>query len=277
MKTTCPNCNASYRVEDEKVPRGGAQIKCPKCGTFFVVMRLAPKDAPKPPSPPPVEMPPPQPQPQPKVASYRRDADGLQAEPKQPTHSDHVGSRARGISAIRAQSGIAPPPPVPAAEAATDEQPVQSEPLQTSDAHVDATSRPRKKAGLLLWGAVIATYLLLLVGAIITLTRYGIWDLSPYLPLREIGIEPPAQVAEQETANGSELAKPDPEAVFGKAVSEGASALQRKNFSKAVLEYNRALSVHPDSREALDGLAKAFEGLGDRERALHTLNMAKSN
>ncbi len=126
-------------------------------------------------------------------------------------------------------------------------------------------------------GALVATYLLLVVLVVITLTRYGIWDLTPYLPLKEIGIEPPQRAAEMEPGGGLELEKPDPEMVYSKAISEGAQALEAKNFSKAVLEYNRALSVHSDSREALEGLAKAFEGLGDWERARNTLNMAKSN
>ncbi len=126
-------------------------------------------------------------------------------------------------------------------------------------------------------GALVATYVLLVVVVVITLTRYGILDLTSYLPLKEMGIEPPQRAAEKEPGGGLELEKPDPEMVYGKAVSEGARAVEAKNFSKAVLEYNRALSVHSDSREALEGLAKAFEGLGDRERARHTLNMAKSN
>ncbi|NMB76397.1 MAG: hypothetical protein GYA21_14865, partial [Myxococcales bacterium] len=52
MKVTCPQCSTSYRVGDEKVPAGGAQIKCPRCSHLFVVRRPGEPAAP-PASPPP--------------------------------------------------------------------------------------------------------------------------------------------------------------------------------------------------------------------------------
>jgi predicted Zn finger-like uncharacterized protein len=33
---TCPGCASKYRVRDEAVPPGGAELKCPSCGAVFV-------------------------------------------------------------------------------------------------------------------------------------------------------------------------------------------------------------------------------------------------
>lgn len=128
-----------------------------------------------------------------------------------------------------------------------------------------------------MWSAIITTYLMLVAGVAVTVTRYGIWDLTPYLPLREIGIEPPPQESIAPSEIQPDLVKPNPALVFGKAIEDGASALRAKDFSRAALEYNRALSVKPDSREALGGLAKAYEGLGDREQARRLLSLARGN
>ncbi len=37
MIASCPQCDARYRVKDEKIPDRGARITCPKCGHRFVV------------------------------------------------------------------------------------------------------------------------------------------------------------------------------------------------------------------------------------------------
>ncbi len=36
MIVTCPGCGSKYRVRDEAVPQGGAELKCPSCGAVFV-------------------------------------------------------------------------------------------------------------------------------------------------------------------------------------------------------------------------------------------------
>jgi predicted Zn finger-like uncharacterized protein len=36
MIVTCPGCGAKYRVRDESVPQGGAELKCPTCSSVFV-------------------------------------------------------------------------------------------------------------------------------------------------------------------------------------------------------------------------------------------------
>jgi hypothetical protein len=242
-------------------------------------MRLSTKEMPKQVPKAPVNTPSNQPQPPSTVVSRQNDGNVAPGKPKQPVHSDHISSRARGVSAIRAQSGITSPPAGLGRDALNiDKSSAPAlEVVQLLDYQLDGASKGRQKAGILMWGAVVMTCLLVLVGVVITLTRYGIWDVTPYVPLKEIGIEPPQLVVEKEPGEKLELEKPDPEMVFSKAFREGTNALQAKNFSKAVLEYNRALSVHPHSPKALGGLAKAFEGLGDREQALHNLNMAKSN
>lgn len=33
---TCPGCASKYRVRDEAVPAGGAELKCPSCGAVFM-------------------------------------------------------------------------------------------------------------------------------------------------------------------------------------------------------------------------------------------------
>lgn len=44
MIVTCPSCNAKYRVRDDAVPQGGAQLKCPECDTMFLAHRPAHND-----------------------------------------------------------------------------------------------------------------------------------------------------------------------------------------------------------------------------------------
>src|SRR5687768_2550387 len=36
MIVTCPGCGSKYRVRDEAVPAGGAELKCPSCQAVFV-------------------------------------------------------------------------------------------------------------------------------------------------------------------------------------------------------------------------------------------------
>lgn len=39
MRVSCPNCNARYKVDDERVPPSGVTIRCPKCQTRFTATR----------------------------------------------------------------------------------------------------------------------------------------------------------------------------------------------------------------------------------------------
>lgn len=36
MIVTCPSCSAKYRVRDEAVPPGGAELECPECKSHFI-------------------------------------------------------------------------------------------------------------------------------------------------------------------------------------------------------------------------------------------------
>ncbi|MDT8395236.1 MAG: FHA domain-containing protein [bacterium] len=37
MKLTCPTCNTSYRIADEKIPPSGARANCPNCGQVILI------------------------------------------------------------------------------------------------------------------------------------------------------------------------------------------------------------------------------------------------
>ncbi|MFO8070392.1 MAG: tetratricopeptide repeat protein [Polyangia bacterium] len=39
MKVNCPGCNASYKVDDGRIPPSGLKMRCPKCSTSFRVAR----------------------------------------------------------------------------------------------------------------------------------------------------------------------------------------------------------------------------------------------
>lgn len=137
------------------------------------------------------------------------------------------------------------------------------------------------RAGVLTWIAMVVVLAMVLTGGAVTLTRYGLVDFSSYLPMQRFGIVFPLQAADPKTA-GSLGAAPqvpdqgDPDVMFRKAVSEGRLSLRSKRFSKATVEFKRALTVHPGSVEALEGLAKAFGGLGDKQRAIEALQKARS-
>jgi len=412
MKATCPSCSTSYKVGDEKIPDMGAQIKCPKCGTLFVVRRppAAPAPAPAPVlPPPPVSIRPPTPVPsqpmiapqppfvrmpvgqavgQGRAAAHEQSTPidvlvgGVAAPPPQapapaPSHPAPAGSKTpnldaltgeafvslatqaemteaaeiaakqpRGVSAIRAQSGAARKPagaglldgfkvrtqrgltydfssreamerwlidrddlagcevnepggnwvpavdvlsrrqstsrpapaagPPPGAVVLETEKPPQApfaQPLRMAVAGRAVGDR----AGAVVWIALVFMFLALLAGVAVTLTRYGIFDLSTVLPLQELGIHPPAATGPVIPIKSTGAPKPqDPEQVYAKAMGDGSQALRSARFSKAAMEYNRALSVHPGSVEALEGLSKAYLGMGDKDRALELKKKAQS-
>ena len=37
MKITCPSCQTSYQIADDKIPAGGARANCPNCGQMLLV------------------------------------------------------------------------------------------------------------------------------------------------------------------------------------------------------------------------------------------------
>jgi len=340
MKASCPSCSTSYKVADKKVPDAGAQIKCPKCNTLFVVRR--PPEAsqvPAPAAPPPAT-------PAPSLHEQSTPLNAIMGEspsvPQQPAAAAEKvepARQARGVSAIRAQSGVkaqAPTAPIMGAyrvrtqkgltyDFSTREAMVRwlrerndltgceaSEPegeWQPAHAFIEAvplgdtgeakeapppglfrpvrldkgalpklTVRPiSPEAGVFVWVAVGLSNLLVVLVAAATLTRYGVVDLSPYLPLEAVGIRAPGQPAGTEDSKMPEAAGPEnPEKVYSKAIGLARRSIRAKRFSKAALEYNRALSARPDSVEALDGLAKAYKGLGDRGRAEAVLEKVKS-
>jgi predicted Zn finger-like uncharacterized protein len=329
MKATCPSCSTSYKVADEKVPESGAQIKCPKCNMLFVVRR--------PPEPVSAVQVPPKP-----AAPAHEQSTPLHAltgespapVPAAPVPAEKIdpARKARGMSAIRAQSGVKVQDSYHVRtqkgltyDFSTREAMVRwlrerndltgceaSEPGQgwrpaheflevvplDDGAGVRAApavglappARPAQAirpklamrfespdAGVFLWVAVGLTAVLVVLVAAATLTRYGVVDLSPYLPLRAVGIRAPG------TSSGTDVPTvPDAtdlgnrEKVFNQAINLARQSIRAKRFSKAALEYNRALSIRPKSVEALEGLARAYNGLGDRDRAEAVLENVKS-
>ena len=147
----------------------------------------------------------------------------------------------------------------------------------TSASLEGARARPMgEQAGALLWMLSMVTLVgMLLVGAA-TLTRYGVVDFSAYLPLDSVGITFPGVASDDPEENPPKIkGQKDPEKVFRKALSAGKRSIRMRRFSKAALEYNRALSIHQGSVEALEGLAKAYKGLGDRDRAAAAMQKAR--
>lgn len=69
MQAQCPSCTSLFEVDPRRIPPSGAQMRCPKCGTSFVVKPTpsetheidlpavkapSPPNKPVPPPPPPV-------------------------------------------------------------------------------------------------------------------------------------------------------------------------------------------------------------------------------
>lgn len=409
MKAICPNCQAAYRVADEKVPDTGAQIKCPKCEHTFVVKRPQ-ETSPVPPAPstapPKVRITTGSSSPKsdedlfgalpPASDSASTDLSHLQSTPAEAlSNTPNIDalsgeafisvapksevesaprlakkSSSRGVSAIRAQSGVsnlldgfrvrtvrgltydfpsrqamlrwlgdredlegyqaaepggdwvpveqitgassgAAAPVVSSPMAPRQAQPkVSADKLKSAD-NADpsrplevervkpvvpvlpgapvpdgtASSDPYSayagpKAGPLLWIAVFVTFVLVLAAGSVTVTRYGLLDLSSFLPLEKVGVVFPVTKGVSNNKSLDDIKvntnKVDGEAVFSKALTAGRRALASKRFSRAALEFNRARAVHPGSAKALDGLARAFMGLGDVQRAKEVMKKARA-
>jgi predicted Zn finger-like uncharacterized protein len=46
MRVTCPSCQAAYNIDDQRIPPGGAKLKCSRCQTLIPVRAAAPADPP---------------------------------------------------------------------------------------------------------------------------------------------------------------------------------------------------------------------------------------
>ncbi len=378
MKVTCPSCSTSYRLVDDKVPDSGAQIKCPKCGTIFVVRRKQQESKPAAGTsvPPAAATPPAAPVPGPAaehhaqatplsdIVSQTPNLDALSgegfvsvAEPSEmralaeqeqlsaaatSAVGEHAATRAPGVSAIRAQSGARPKASllesfrcrtvrgltydfptraamirwlserddldgceaaepggdwIPAAGlmefqataskgtaemiAFTPGTPIVEAKLPahpSPQAKIYRTSGPGENMiAAILWSLAVIMLLATLFVAAGTITRYGVLDLSPYLPIESVGVVFPGDEKSDTTSDVPSLgAAPDPEKTYRRALTAGRRAILARKFSRAALEFNRALSVHPGSAHALQGQAKAYTGLGDRDRALAVIKKARS-
>ncbi len=53
MRVTCPSCQATYNLDERRIPPGGAKLKCTKCQTVFPIQAGAPDAVPLPATPPP--------------------------------------------------------------------------------------------------------------------------------------------------------------------------------------------------------------------------------
>jgi tetratricopeptide (TPR) repeat protein len=128
-----------------------------------------------------------------------------------------------------------------------------------------------------MWVALGLTTVLVILVAAATLTRFGVVDFTSVLPLEAVGIQTPGKTSGTDSGQVPASADPEnPEKVFNRAINQARQSIRAKRFSRAALEYNRALSVRPESVEALEGLARAYNGLGDRDRAEAVLKKAKS-
>ncbi|HEX4386583.1 MAG TPA: zinc-ribbon domain-containing protein, partial [Myxococcales bacterium] len=107
MKISCPNCAASYELDDSRVPAAGLSIKCPKCKNPFTVHKASDgKAAVKPGGPVPL----------PGMAGKPPGARPITRPvmPKNPAGAvplPGLGSAAAAPPAAPAAAPIAPPPP----------------------------------------------------------------------------------------------------------------------------------------------------------------------
>ncbi|HOX43450.1 MAG TPA: zinc-ribbon domain-containing protein [Myxococcota bacterium] len=177
------------------------------------------------------------------------------------------------LEAAKARATAAPP----AAPAPVEVQP--SEPLKGIGERAplprvqrrELSQAPlRAQAGPAAWSFLALSTLALLAGLAATTTRYGWLDLSGVLPLEQLGIVPPERLTPRPVADSGLPGLPppaDPDKAHGQALQAAREAMAQKRFSRAAMEFNRALAVRPGSPEALDGLARAYQALGDAERA----------
>ncbi len=93
MRVTCPSCQATYNLDERRIPPGGAKLKCTKCQNIFPIQPTPagavplPSSSPQPPAP-------------------RRPADGAVPLPAQTPG----GSRAMAVPPISMTTGVIPLP-----------------------------------------------------------------------------------------------------------------------------------------------------------------------
>ena len=46
MRVTCPSCQAAYNIDEQRIPPGGAKLKCSRCQTLIPVRAGAPQEPP---------------------------------------------------------------------------------------------------------------------------------------------------------------------------------------------------------------------------------------
>ncbi len=135
------------------------------------------------------------------------------------------------------------------------------------------------KAGIGLWIGIVLAFMLFLATTFVTLTRYGLVDFSAWPGMEKFAVVLPGLEKSPENEPLDEIQidvkKIDRQALFSRSLAAGRRALASKKFSRAALEFNRARAVHPGSAKALDGLARAFMGLGDVQRAKQVMKKVR--
>lgn len=173
----------------------------------------------------------------------------------------NVSKTTTGVSAIRAQSGF---------KKDVTAQDSNLEKGSSTDKAMDEYGPDglAQSASLRAW-KMLATFssLAVLTLLCVTLARYGVVDLPFGLFKQSADDVDSDEIEAWPNTDSQVFQSEDPEDVFRQSIAAGRQALLAKRFSRAALEFNRALSVHPSSIEALQGLAKAYYGLGDLERA----------
>jgi predicted Zn finger-like uncharacterized protein len=129
------------------------------------------------------------------------------------------------------------------------------------------TTRPqvdRAGAGWLL--AMAVSTVLLLATSSVTVQNLGIADLSDVVPYPALGLDRFLVAGGGASVDERGLT---PEERYGRQLALGDDARRRGRLIDATIAYQLALESF-EGREALDGLIRAYEGLGDTARAAET-------
>jgi hypothetical protein len=302
VKVTCPNCRGSHRIPEGNDVRK-EQIPCPKCGTNFTIKPIQNQTGTRQ---------------KPGISAIRAQS-GTQIAEKLPSNKGFRVKTKNGLThdfatfdtlkrwlsdqdkpedfQVSAQGAAYRPAAevidsISIQEAKNNtldgldpSQPLSLEPSPPAgnewkdDSKREITTQRTARAARAIWLLWGISLILLVLGVSITLTRYGVIDLSSFWPLESLGITYPAMPPEEDPSANQAPRIPINQNLkdrYNQALAHGKRALRDKRFSKAALEFNRALSVHPGSLSAMEGLAKAHNGLGDRERALSIIKRAQS-
>lgn len=144
--------------------------------------------------------------------------------------------------------------------------PVVQQPVSPTRPLVSPLRPVGPRAGAGLWTLTLLVLVAVLLVGSATATRYGLVNLGNLPPLSALGISFPG---EDPAGKDTGTIKPaaDRERLYLKAMRRAREAVRLRQYSRAALEFNRALAARPGSTEALRGLARACEKLGDFERA----------